>query len=113
MSDEGMKENPRTYPELLGAIERAITPKIVDLCKITTLPDAIHQALHYHTRALELIAEFVGYRHVELLERHAKEQRPKANEQRDKKAEIWRARLTARIKDLEKELRDLRKERDR
>lgn len=33
-----------------------------------------------------------------------------ANEQREKKAEIWRARLTARIKDLEKELRDLRKE---
>lgn len=108
-----MTKEPRTYTELLQAIGEDLKPRLKRSLYIpgpaSALDEAIDSALNAgHT--LELIAEFVGYRHVELLERHAKEQRPKANEQRDKKAAIWRARLTARIKDLEKELRDLRKE---
>lgn len=60
-----MTKEPRTYPELIKAIQEDITPRIIDLCKITSLREAIDSALHSGP-TLELIAEFVGYRHVEL-----------------------------------------------
>lgn len=69
-------ETPKTYDELLGAIERDITPRIVRLIPTTGLTEAIHEALHYPSQTRELIAQFVGWRHAELLERHAKEKKP-------------------------------------
>ena len=69
-----MTKEVNTYPELIKAIEKDITPRIVDFCKITSLTEAISEALNAGP-TLQLISEFVGYRHVELLERHAKEQR--------------------------------------
>jgi len=60
-----MNKEPRTYPELIQAIRADITPRIIDFIKITSLEEAIDQALHAGP-TLELIAEFVGYRHVEL-----------------------------------------------
>lgn len=60
-----MSKEPRTYPELIDAIREDITPRIKDFCKITSLEEAIDQAIHSGP-TLELIAEFVGYRHVEL-----------------------------------------------
>lgn len=60
-----MTKEPRTYPELIKAIGEDITPRIKDFCKITSLTEAVEEALHAGP-TLELIAEFVGYRHVEL-----------------------------------------------
>ena len=60
-----MTKAVKTYPELIKAIGEDITPRIKDFCKITSLTEAVAEALNAGP-TLELIAEFVGYRHVEL-----------------------------------------------
>jgi hypothetical protein len=60
-----MTKAVETYPELIKAIGEDITPRIKDFCRITSLTEAVAEALNAGP-TLELIAEFVGYRHVEL-----------------------------------------------
>ncbi len=58
---------PKTYSELLDQIADDLRPRLKD-STILQIQEALHLG---RTRAL--IAEFVGYRHVELKERERKE----------------------------------------
>lgn len=64
MSDE---KDPRTYPELIDQIADDLRPRLKG-----STPLQIQDALHLG-RTGALIAEFVGYRHVELKDRERKE----------------------------------------
>jgi len=59
-----MEQEIRTYSELIDAIAKDVK----DLINVCSLEDALHNG---RTRAL--IAEFVGYRHVELREKEKQE----------------------------------------
>jgi len=74
-----MTKEVKTYTDLIRAIGQDLKPRLKQALRITGLGLHIDEALDEALNAgptLELISEFVGRRHAELLERHAKEQRP-------------------------------------
>jgi len=74
-NEEAKQDLPisKTYPELINAIGADITPRIIDFSKITSLTEAVAEAIHAGP-TLELIAQFVGWRHEELKTQERKEQ---------------------------------------